>query len=190
MVPEARLESTDHGVVPTGEGWFVLGAREARWRTWEGLGARLSLEGDMDFPQVGVNLFVLAPGEPIGMYHREADQEGFLVVAGEALLIVEGTERPLRQWDYFHCPPHTEHIILGAGDSQCVVVAVGARHHQDGAGWGRYTVNETALRHGAGVEAETDDAEVAYARFPGRRWTTYRPGWLSDQAGSAAGGAG
>jgi uncharacterized cupin superfamily protein len=190
MVPEAHLEATDDGLVPTGEGWFILSARDGRWRSWEGLATRLSFEGDMDFPHVGVNLYVLAPGEPIGMYHWEADQEGFLVVAGEALLIVEGIERPLSQWDFFHCPPHTEHIIIGAGDVHCVVLAVGARHHEDDAGWGGYTVDETALRHRAGVQTETDDAEVAYARFPERRWTRYRPGWLSDQAGSAGGGAG
>ena len=59
-----------------------------------------------DDAQVGVNLFVLGPGEPMSMYHWEADQEGFLVLSGEALLIVENEERPLRQWDYFHCPPN------------------------------------------------------------------------------------
>jgi hypothetical protein len=40
-----------------------------------------------------------APGEPIGMYHWEANQEDFLVLS-EALLLVEGEERPLRQWDF------------------------------------------------------------------------------------------
>ena len=50
---------------------------------------------------------MLGPGEPIGMYHWEADQEDFLVLSGEALLFVEGEERPLRQWDFVHCPPQT-----------------------------------------------------------------------------------
>ena len=31
------------------------------------------------------------------MYHWEADQEDFLVLAGEPLLIVEGEERALRR---------------------------------------------------------------------------------------------
>jgi uncharacterized cupin superfamily protein len=189
MPPEAHLESTDHGLVPSSKGWFVLGARDARWRVWDGLGARLSFEGDTDFEQLGVNLLVLAPGEPIGVYHREADQEDFLVVAGEAVLIVEGTEQPLRQWDFMHCPPDTDHIIVGAGAGPCVVIAVGARDHQGGPGWGRYIVNEAARRHGAGVEEETDDAGVAYAHFGERRWTRYQPGWLSpaDSAADAAG---
>ena len=67
---------------------------------------------------------MLGPGEPIGMYHWETDQEDFLVLSGEALLIVEGQERPLRQWDFVHCPPKTEHMIVGAGDGPCVVLAI------------------------------------------------------------------
>ena len=179
MVPAAPLERTVEGLVAAGEGWFVLNAREARWRHIEGLGERLSFEGDTDFPQVGVNLFVLGPGEPIGMYHWEADQEDFLVLAGEALLIVEGEERPLRQWDFVHCPPGTKHIIVGTGFGPCAVLAVGARGHQTPAGWGAYTVDEAALRHSAGVERETIEAEEAYARFPAGAPTAYREGWLS-----------
>jgi len=180
MVPEARLERTESGLAPTGEGWFVLNAREARWRHAEGPGARLDFEGETEFPQVGVNLFVLAPGEPMGMYHWEADQEEFLVLSGDALLVVEGDERPLRQWDFVHCPAETKHIIVGAGEVPCAVLAIGAREHQEGTDWGGYTVDEAALRHGAGVERETTDAEDAYARVPKREPTRYREGWLPD----------
>jgi uncharacterized cupin superfamily protein len=177
-VPEAPLEETENGFVPAGEGWFVVNAREARWQHADRRGARLSFDGETEFPQVGVNLFVLAPGEPMGMYHWEADQEDFLVLSGEALLIVEGEERPLRQWDFVHCPPETKHIIVGAGDAPCAVVAVGAREHQEPATWGGYTVDEIALRHGAGVEQETTEAEEAYAQVPKREPTRYRDGWL------------
>jgi uncharacterized cupin superfamily protein len=177
MVPEAPLEETQAGLVPAGEGWFVLNAQEARWLHGEGRGARLNFDGETDFPQVGINLFVLAPGEPMGMYHWEADQEDFLVLSGEALLLVEGSERPLRQWDFVHCPPETKHIIVGAGDGPCAVLAIGAREHQTGAGWGGYTVDEAALRHGAGVERETTEAKEAYARLPTREPTRYRDGW-------------
>jgi len=178
VVPEAPLEETENGRVPAGEGWFVLNAREARWRHREGRGESLPFEGEADFPQVGINLFVLGPGEPIGMYHWEANQEDFLVLAGEALLIVEGEERPLRQWDFVHCPVQTQHIIVGAGDTPCVVLAIGAREDQAGADWGGYTVDEAALRHGAGVEQETNDANEAYARFPDPVHTRYGDGWL------------
>jgi uncharacterized cupin superfamily protein len=178
MVPEAPLERTEAGLVPVGEGWFVLNAREARWRHRPGRGESLPFEGETDFPQVGITLYVLGPGEPIGMYHWEANQEDFLVLSGEALLIIEGEERPLRQWDFVHCPVDSEHMIVGAGDSPCAVLAVGARHHQEGAVWGGYTVNEAALRHGAGVEEETSDADQAYARFPDPEPTPYRAGWL------------
>ncbi|MDW8337728.1 MAG: cupin domain-containing protein [Thermoleophilia bacterium] len=177
MGPEARLERTEHGLVARGEGWYVLNAREAEWRAAEGRGAVCNLEGEAPFPQVGFNLFVLGPGEPMSMYHWEADQEDFLVVSGEALLLAEGQERPLRTWDFVHCPPHTSHTIIGAGEG-CVVVAVGARDHRERSDWGAYPVDETALRHGAGVEEETNDPDVAYARVPWRTTTPYRDGWL------------
>jgi uncharacterized cupin superfamily protein len=178
MIREASLKHTETGIVPFEEGWFVLNAREARWDRGEGRGSRLRFEGDTDFTQVGINLFVLAPGEPMAMYHWEADQEDFLVLSGEALLIVEGEERPLRQWDFVHCPPKTKHSIVGAGDAACAVLAVGAREHQSGSDWGGYPVDAAALRHGAGVDRETTVVAEAYARFPSREPAGYRPGWL------------
>jgi uncharacterized cupin superfamily protein len=179
MVPEAPMNVAEEGLVPAGEGWFVLNAREARWSEVEGRGGfALGFEGTTDFPQVGMNLFVLRPGEPIGMYHWEADQEDFLVLSGAALLLVEGEERPLRQWDFVHCPAGTKHIIIGAGDSPCAVLAVGAREHQRPGEWGGYPVDEVALRHGAGVEEETNSGAEAYARFPDPVPTRYRTGWL------------
>ena len=178
MVPEAPLERTDEGLVVTGEGWFVLNARDARWRDREGRGRVVSFEGRTDFPQLGVALYVLGPGEPIGMYHWEANQEDFLVLSGEGLLLIEGEERPLRQWDFVHCPVGASHMIIGAGDSPCVVLAVGARGNEGDAPWGVYPVSELAQRHGVGVETETSDAGKAYARFPTPVSTGYREGWL------------
>jgi uncharacterized cupin superfamily protein len=182
VVSESPLEPTEHGLVPTGKGWFVLNAREAPWWAREGRGFYCEFEGlegdEPDFSQLGINVQVLGPGEPMGMYHWEADQEDFLVLAGEALAVVEGEERPLRQWDLLHCPAGTKHTILGAGASPCVVLAVGARDRSTGADWGAYTVDEAALRHGAGVEQETTDREVAYARFAEGKPTRYREGWL------------
>jgi len=178
MTGETPPDETGQGLVPTGSGWFVLNAREARWRDRGPRGKSLPFDGDADFAQLGACLFVLEAGEPIGMYHWEADQEDFLVLSGEALLIVEGEERPLRQWDFVHCPAGTSHLILGAGHAPCAVLAVGARRHQDAPGWGAYTVDEAALRHGAGVEQETSDPGEAYARFPDPGPTRYRDGWL------------
>jgi len=178
MVPEAPLERTEHGLVPAGDGWFVLNAREARWRHAEGRSALCDVEGETDFPQVGVNLNVLAPGEAMAMYHWEADQEDFLVVSGEALLVVEGEERPLRQWDFVHCPAGANHTIVGAGGGPCAIVAIGARDRSTGPDWGGYPPDETARRHGVSVDEETTEPREAYARFPARRPTRYRDGWL------------
>jgi uncharacterized cupin superfamily protein len=183
MVPESPLESTELGLIAKGKGWFVMNAREAPWRYREGRGAYCEFEGfddEPDFSQLGINIQVLGPGEPMSMYHWEADQEDFLLLSGEALLIVEGEERPLRAWDFVHCPAGTRHTIVGAGDAPCVVVAVGARALSTGPDWGAYTVDEAALRHKAGVEEETTDAEVAYARFPDGKPGPYREGLLPD----------
>jgi uncharacterized cupin superfamily protein len=180
MVSESRLESTEQGLVPREDGWFVLNAREARWRHGEGRSAICDFEGELDFSQLGINLSVLGPGEPMAMYHWEADQEDFLVLAGEALLIIEGEERALRQWDFVHCPAGTKHVIVGAGDGPSLVLAVGARDRSTGPDWGGYTVDEAALRHAAGVEHETTAPEQAYARFPRREPTRYREGWLPE----------
>jgi uncharacterized cupin superfamily protein len=178
MVPEAPLERTPAGLRPAGEGWFVLNARDATWLQGEGISASCEFEGPAEFEQVGIFLRVLQPGQPVALYHWEADQEGFLILSGEALLIVEGQERPLRAWDFVHCPPGTKHIVVGAGDGPCALVAVGAREHQDGPGWGGYPVDETAIRHGAGVETETTVGAEAYASWPKRRPGPYQEGWL------------
>ena len=184
-VPEAELVSTENGLVPKGEGWFVLNAREAQWWAREGRGVLCEfegagLEGAADFTQLGINVTVLEPGQPMAMYHHENDQEDFLVLAGEALAIVEGEERPLRRWDFLHCPAGTNHVLVGAGDAPCVVLAAGARDRSTGPNWGAYTVDEAAIRHGAGVEEETSDPKVAYARFGPGRPAPYREGSLPD----------
>ena len=182
MVPEAPLEQTDAGLVAKGDGWFVLNAKDSRWYHADGRPAFCDFEGDAEFSQLGINITVLGPGQPMAMYHWEADQEDFLVLSGDGLLIVEGAERPLRQWDFVHCPPNAKHVIVGAGDAPCIVLAVGARDKSvDNPDWGGYTVDEAALRHSAGVEEETTKPEEAYARLTRRQPTSYRPEWLADK---------
>jgi uncharacterized cupin superfamily protein len=157
--------------------WYVRNVRDMKW--WDvgprGFVAELV---DDDKPQVGVNLFVLRPGQVMSMYHWEADQEGFLVLSGEALLIAENEERPLRAWDYFHCPSNVSHTIVGAGSGPAAILAIGARDDQDGADWGGYPYSELAMKHDASAEEETTDPKVAYARFPSGEPTEFREGWL------------
>jgi uncharacterized cupin superfamily protein len=157
-------------------GWFVVNTRDAEWLTSEPLpgsvkrpsGAECTFEhrGD-EFVELGVRLHVLEPGEPNGLYHAESKQENFLVLVGECTLIVEGEERRLRPWDFFHSPPGTEHIFVGAGAGPCVIFMVGARGDE----WSvRYPVSEVAARHGASAAEETSDPRTAYAGFePSRR---------------------
>ena len=183
MLEESPLEETEAGLVPTGKGWFVLNARDAPWWRRDGRGLLCEFDdpgGDAsDFSQLGINITVLAPGETMAMYHWEADQEDFLVVAGEGLLLVEGEERPLRAWDFVHCPPGARHTIVGAGDGPCAVVCIGARERSvDSPDWGGYPVDELAQRHGAGVAKETSDPDEAYAGLAEHTYTAYREGWL------------
>ena len=183
MVPEAPPKQTEDGLVAVGGGWFVLNARDARWNRRPGrqkvtFTGSTEFEADTYFPQLGVNLAVLGPGEPNSMYHWETETEAFLVLSGEALLIVEGQERPLQQWDFVHCPPKTGHVIVGAGDGLCVVLAMSSRENQAYGPYGAYTVDEVARRYGASVEEDVQDADVAYARVPESEPTRYRDGWL------------
>jgi uncharacterized cupin superfamily protein len=174
-------------MAPETKGWFVVNARDARWRRRPGRGYSAPLTGMTDeevaeqFPQLGMAIVVLGPGEPIGMYHWEKDAEGFLVLSGEALLLIEGEERPLRQWDFVHCPPGARHMIVGAGDGPCVVLAAGSRQHADeDCNGGGYVVDPVALKHGAGVEQATSDPAEAYARFPDSEVVPYPDGLLPD----------
>ena len=173
MVPEARIVEGEDGLVPEGDGWYVLNARDARWRQRESLGRWAFLEAEPIptlFKQVGFQLVVLEPGQPACMYHGEAGQEDFLVVAGECVLVVEEHERRLRQWDFVHCPPWTEHVFVGAGDGPCVVLMMGARGGERGL---FYTRAAVAVRRGAAAAEETPSAREAYAPFG--HWQPGRP---------------
>jgi uncharacterized cupin superfamily protein len=162
-VGEARLEDSGSGLTPVTEGWFVLNVRDAEWWFAETRGARCALENEygdppVEFHQLGINLTVLGPGQA-GLYHAESNQEAFLVLSGECVLLVEDEERRLRQWDFFHAPPWTEHAIIGDGGGPCVILAAGSRSGADV----RYPVSELAARHGASVLEETSDWRQAYA---------------------------
>ncbi len=183
VTAEAPLRMSKNGLVVDGEGWFILNARESRWRSEGPLGSYCTFEGKRRFPQFGINISVLEPGEAMGMYHREKAQEGFLVLAGECLLIVEEQERQLRAWDFFHCPGGTEHIIVATGEEAAIVVAVGARGRGVGGGI-VYPVSPIAARHDASVERETTKPAEAYERvradLPRSKFVEYRPGWLPE----------
>ncbi len=178
MVPEAPLEPADNGMVPEGEGWFVLNVADARWL--EGtFGAYTRFEGAARFPQLGFNIGVLQPGQAACMYHGENEQEDFLVLAGESLLLVEGQERRLKAWDFVHCPVRTEHVFVGAGAGPCTLLAVGTRLSDDVV----YPESELAQRHRAGVERETRDPEEAYAGAAEDVPVQFDPEWLPGRGG-------
>jgi quercetin dioxygenase-like cupin family protein len=176
-VSEARLEDFGSGLAPVAEGWFVVNVRDAEWWSSKTRGAACWFENEygeppVEFDQLGVHLTVLEPGQS-SVYHAEANQEAFLVLSGECRLLVEGEERPLRRWDFFHCPPWTEHAFVGAGDGPCSILMVGARMGPEV----RYPVSELAARYGASVEQEACDPEQVYATA--ERFRRERPPYWS-----------
>jgi uncharacterized cupin superfamily protein len=164
-VPEARLADSGSGLAPASEGWFVVNVRDAEWWTSKTFGSGCGFETrEFDFPQLGINLSVVEPGEPTCLYHGESQQEAFLVLVGCCRLLVDGEERLLAPWDFFHCPPGTEHVFVGAGDGPCVILMTGARSEGEQL---LYPVSELAARYGASADEETSEPKRAYARFEG-----------------------
>jgi len=186
MVPEAELRQTEAGLVPAGAGWFVMNARDARWFDNPGRGFSLPLTGrdeyeaETFFPMLGMAIRVMGPHEPSATYHWETEQEDFLVLSGEALVIIEGQERRLRQWDFVHCPPETRHVFVGAGDGPCVLLCASSRQFQKDGPWGWYCTDETAARYNASPPEDTQDADRADVGFPPAHPTRYREGLLPD----------
>jgi uncharacterized cupin superfamily protein len=173
MIEEAKLEDLGSGLAPVTHGWFTVNVRDAGWETNDALGAACFFESDdASFAQLGINVRVLSPGRSTYLYHAESNQEAFLVLEGECLLLIEDEERQLRAWDFVHCPPEAAHAFLAVGESPCVILMVGARTD----GWAEsimYPRSELALRHGVGVETATDSPAEALAAFP--KWQRRRP---------------
>ncbi|MDQ6835561.1 MAG: cupin domain-containing protein [Actinomycetota bacterium] len=161
---EARIEATEFGASPADDGWFILNLTEIAWATVPGGGTWCVLESPASpSTTLGIGVHVLPPGEKPGFYHLESDQEGFLVLSGECLVIVEGEERRMAQWDYFHCPPGTAHITIGAGEARCAILMVGTRSPDHTL---HYPAEPAAARHGAAVAVATDSPREAYAERP------------------------
>jgi hypothetical protein len=129
---EATFDETPYGKNPASEGWFVLNLDDA-------LAVRRAKGG------------AIYPLEPQGG-----------PLSGECTLIVEEQERPLRQWDLFHCPAGTRHIFVGAGDGPCAILMIGARSAEPVL----YPVSEVAAKYGASVATETPNPDEAYADWP------------------------
>lgn len=184
VVAEAQLMDTEAGLVPVSAGWFVLNARDARWIESPGRGRSLPLTGvdgheaEALFPMLGIAIRVMNPGEPSTTYHWETEQEAFLVLAGTAVLVIEGVERTVEQWDFVHCPPRTRHAFAATGDRPCVLLCASSRQFQKNGPWGAYCSDDAAARYNASSPIDTQDGAIAYARFPPSRPTRYRDGFL------------
>jgi uncharacterized cupin superfamily protein len=140
-------------------GWFVVNVREGRWFGHPDFGRRCIFEKE-PFPQTGVNIAVIEPGKPACRYHRESAQEDFLVLSGECKLLVNGEERPLKAWDFVHCPPGVTHVFIGAGEGPCAILMIGHRPADHEL---YYPGSELARQFGAEAPEPTADPRVAYS---------------------------
>jgi quercetin dioxygenase-like cupin family protein len=145
--------------------WFVVNVADAPAKRGDRDGAWVKFEPEdgPEFPQFGLNVQVLWPGQPNCAYHAENLQEDFLVVAGECIAIVEEQERRLKAWDFVHCPPGTRHVFIGAGDGPCTIVMVGARRPDEEL---LYPLSELAARYGAQSVNAPTDGPGAYEGWP------------------------
>jgi uncharacterized cupin superfamily protein len=125
------------------------------------------------WPDTGVNIQIMQPGQPNCRYHSEPVQEDFLVLHGECIVILDGVERSLRQWDLLHCPAGIEHVFVGAGAGPCAVLMIGSRR-QDAA---HYPVNELAAKYDASAASETDEPAEAYADWRTEPWRSTPNPW-------------
>jgi uncharacterized cupin superfamily protein len=160
MTREAPLVKQKFGLAPSGRGWFSVNLADAAWHASAEYGTWAGLEAQERDEQLGVNVHVLQPGQPACKYHAESQTEAFLVLHGEATLIVEGEERSLKRWDYVHCPPGVHHLFVGAGDGPCAILMIGTRAEGSTL---RYPVEPLAARVGGSSAVDTDDPKVAYA---------------------------
>ena len=182
---EGRFEDKGNGLVPVSEGWSVLNVRDARW--FDGNGSHSApLTGHDEYtaenfyPMLGLAVRVLEPGAPMSIYHWETEAEDFLVLAGRPLLIIDGEERMLKQWDFVHCPPGAKHVLVGAGDGPSLIVATSSRQFQNDGPWGYYVADETAAKYGASAPETTQDGGIASRDWSPRQESRYRDGWLPD----------
>ena len=110
---------------------FVINVADAH--AWEHPVSGVTIDfdtPDAPFRDTGINIIVLQPGQPSCKYHSESVQEDFLVLGGEALLLLEGEERPLRAWDFVHCEPGAAHVFVGAGEGPSWILQIGARREE------------------------------------------------------------
>lgn len=186
MPEEAQLGESEAGLVPKEPGWFVMDVRKARWFDKPGQGWSVPLTGcdeyeaESFFPMLGMSIRVVSAGEPTGTYHWETEAEDFLVLSGEGVLIIEGEERPLKQWDFVHCPPETKHGFAGTRDRPMVLLCASSRQFQKDGPWGYYCKDETAAKYNASSPEDTQDGRLADARFAPQKPAPYPGGLLPD----------
>ena len=177
MTQEARLEDVGSGLAPVTPGWFVVNARDAAWLNNDLFGGVCIFESDHvvlrqrpDLEEVthdaGFTLRVMQPGQPSATYHAESEQqEDFLVIAGECILLIDGEERQLRTWDVVRIPPDVPHTFVGAGDKPSVILGSGNR--TEGSVIARPR-DEVARRYGA--EDEEGMNYGPWKHEPPERW--------------------
>jgi uncharacterized cupin superfamily protein len=156
-------------------GSFVVNVADALTVEHPHAGTTVLFDYPDGFPELGINIRILRPGQSNAYYHCENQQEDFLVLGGRCTLILDGEERELRAWDFVHCPPGSCHVFVGAGDGPCWILMVGDRKGDEEERL-EYPVNELAAKYGASVARSTTNPDEAYADREGE-WTPTQAPW-------------
>jgi uncharacterized cupin superfamily protein len=157
---------------------FIANVKDMPARSHPRRSSVIDFEPDgVEWPDTGVNIAIMQPGEPNCLYHSEPVQEDFLVLHGECIAIVDGEERPMRQWDFLHCPAGVEHVFVGAGDGPSAVLMIGSRRVDEA----YYPVNEVAAKYGASAAEATGSPPEAYAEWRKEPWTDIPTPWPPER---------
>jgi uncharacterized cupin superfamily protein len=162
-------------VIDRTDDWSVTHVRDASWFGNPSFGSAAAFDPQRRHPHTSINLFVLEPGKPNCLYHRENAQEDFLVLSGRCTALVNGEKRELRTWDLLHCGPGVDHVLIGT-DAPCAVLAIGHKHPNHEV---FYPESPEARARGAESPEPTTDPRVAY-RDAGRREPVAACRWPID----------
>lgn len=152
--------------------WFVKNVSDGPWVGTEKFGQVNVFEGADKFKQIGVNIHIVAPRQPACLYHRENQQEDFLVLSGTCRVLIDEQDIPLKTWDFVHCEPGVNHVFVGGDNGPCAILMIGARSPNKEL---TYPVSELARSHGASVDIEAHNPREAYANCG--EWKQFDVDW-------------
>jgi hypothetical protein len=176
-VNEASSEETPYGRYITSDGWFVLNIADAlAVRNDEKGGATYPLEPrESPFRDVGIRVPSSRRANRTRSTTPKACRKGFSCSRASARSSWRRTNGRCGSGTTSTVQPVRASVIVGAGDGPCSILMLGARPDVEV----RYPVSEVAAKYDASAVKDTDDADEAYADWPGE-YVPVRLSWPPD----------